>query len=128
MVILDFVIMAGILIAYFKCNLLGKKISLAIGGVYSIIAGIVCSLNGKVELLPMYTLVLFICVFFLYRKSKTTPKDTVISLPIGSCSVLGDKENFEIVIIADGKQYKFTAENDKIVAFEANGKRERYGG
>lgn len=127
MVLLDFVIMAGILIAYFKCDLLGKKISLAIGGVYSIIAGVLNSLNGKVELLPMYILILFICVFFLYRKFKRTKKDTVIPLPIGSCSVFGDKENFEIFIITDGKQYKFTAENDKIVAFESNGKCERYG-
>ena len=49
-----------------------------------------------------------------------------IMLPIGQCSISGNKDIFEICIVTDGKQYKFNAEKDQITSYVKNGQLERY--
>lgn len=127
MILLDFVVIICVLVAYFKSNIAGKKISLVIGGLYSVIKGIVCCVNGQFELIPMYILTLFLSLFFLYRRIKARKTPDTIALPIGQASVTGDKENFEICIVTDGKQYKFNASGDQITSYVKSGKEERYG-
>ena len=127
MILLDIVVIICLLVAYFKSNITGKKISLVIGGLYSFVKGIICCTNGQLELIPMYILTLFLCLFFLYRRMKVSKAPDTIALPIGQASVTGDKDNFEICIVTDGKQYKFNAAGDQITSYIKNGKEERYG-
>lgn len=127
MIILDFVVMICVLVVYFKSNITGKKISLVVGGLYSIIKGIICCANGQLELIPMYILTLFLCLFFLYRRMRRSKAPDTIVLPIGQASVTGDKDNFEICIVTEGKQYKFNATGDQITSYIKNDKEERYG-
>lgn len=127
MILLDLVVIVCVLITYFKCNITGKKVSLIVGGIYSIAKGIVCCMQNQTELIPIYTLTLFLCAFFFYRRIRESKSANTIMLPIGQCSVTGDKDNFEICIVTDGKQYKFGVEGDEITTYGKNGKLERYG-
>ena len=127
MILLDIVVIICVLVAYFKSNITGKKISLIVGGLYSAIKGIVCCVNGQFELIPMYLLTLFLALFFLYRRIKVRKTINTITLPIGQDSVTGDRDNFEICIVTDGKQYKFNSSGDQITSYVNNGREERYG-
>jgi len=127
MILLDVVVIICVLVAYFKSSITGKKISLVIGGIYSITKGIVSCVNGQFELIPMYILTLFLCLFFLYRRMKVSKAPDTIVLPIGQASVTGNKDDFEICIVTEGKQYKFNATGDQITSYIKNGQEERYG-
>lgn len=73
----------------------------------------------------LFVAVIVLCaIIFLRRKSNNS---NTIGLPIGQYSVKGDKEEFEICIVTEGKQYKFGANGDQIITYERNGNVERYG-